>query len=138
MQQDQVTELFDGIIAALDDDTREKVTVTPRGRLLLSGLDTVGAGAARTAAVRVAVERGYILAFKFEPWESVPAFDVTITVAMTREELLARFAALSPAGKQIVLRAAEIARLSVEAGDRRPILEITADAVREIIRGVAQ
>ncbi len=138
MQRDEITELLDSILADFDGDTRDKVTVTPKGRMLIAGLDTAQANRARSTAVRVAVSAGYVLAFKIEPWEGVPAFDMTISVTMTRAELLARFAALSPAGHEIVRQAILITRAAMRAGDARTPLEIATAAVREIMQGVTQ
>lgn len=127
--------LFDSILAAMPSTIRQDSSVTPRGKLLLPGLTTQETNQAKAIATKVAVDLGFVIGFNAAPWDEVPIFDLTITVIMTREELMARFAAMTPEGQEIVMKAARTARAAIEAGDTRPAIEITTAAVREAMKG---
>lgn len=126
--------LFDTILKAFPVGIREMALVTPRGKLLLSGLTISEVNQARAIATKVAVEDGFVLNFKVDPWGDTPLLDLAIAVVMTREELMARFAAMTPEAQEIVMQAARAAREAAAAGDMRPAIEITLPAVREALK----
>lgn len=126
--------LFDKILKTFPMHVQEAASVTPRGKLLLSGLATLEVNQARAIATRIAVEDGFVLSFKVDPWGETPLFDLAITVVMTREELMARFAAMTPEAQEIVLQAARAAREAAASGDTRQAIEITLPAVREALK----
>lgn len=126
--------LFDTILEAFPVGIREMASVTPRGKLLLSGLTILEVNQARAIATRIAVEDGFVLNFRANPWGDTPLLDLAVTVVMTREELMARFAAMTPEAQEIVMQAARAAREAAAAGDTRPAIEITLPAVREAMK----
>lgn len=126
--------LFDTILASFPVAIQEMASVTPRGKLLLSGLTISEVNQARAIATKVAVADGFVLGFKVDPWGDTPLLDLAVSVVMTREELMARFAAMTPEAQEIVMQAARAAREAAAAGDTRPAIEITLPAVREALK----